>query len=209
MSEYGRSCAARSGKTRGYMRKLRASRSVAGRPSSAAAFSRAASRSAGGRFLPGRSVIAGRPLRTRSCKLRREPARGLAEPALEQLDDALGEGQLALGVERVGGRQVVGDEEQGHVADDLRGGRDLDDVAEQEVHVGVRLADLDPPRGQAQRLGLLEQVRVLAAGHLVGVDLGRRRPQAASRTGRRGRGPRPSTGSSRSGRPGRARSRAG
>ena len=36
-----------------------------GRPRKAAAFSRAASRSAGGRLAPGRSVRAGRPLRTR------------------------------------------------------------------------------------------------------------------------------------------------
>ena len=62
---------------------------------------------------------------------------------------------------------------------------------------------------QAEGLGLLEQVRVLAAGHLVGVDLGRGGLAGPSRTGRRARGRPPSTGSSRSGPRGRARSRAG
>ena len=56
----------------------------------------------GGRPAPGRSVIAGRPFRTRSWRTAREAAGGLAEPPLEELDDALGEGELALGVERVG-----------------------------------------------------------------------------------------------------------
>ena len=65
-------------------------------------------------------MLRGPALEDALLELRREAAGGLAEPPLEELDHALGEGQLALGVERVVGRQVVGDEEQGHVADDLR-----------------------------------------------------------------------------------------
>ncbi len=61
-----------------------------------------------------------------------EAAGGLAEAAFEEFDDGLGEGQLALGVDRVGRGEVVGDEEQRHVADDLGRRRDLDDVAEED-----------------------------------------------------------------------------
>ena len=74
---------------------------LASRPSRAAAFSRAASRSAGGRSAPGRSVLAGAALEHALLERRGEAAGGLAEPPLEELDHALGERQLAVGVEHV------------------------------------------------------------------------------------------------------------
>ena len=64
------------------------------------------------------------------------------------------------------------EQEQRHVADDLRRGRHLDDVAEQLIHVGVRARDLRPPVRDRHRHSLLLQVRVLPAGHLVQIDLG-------------------------------------
>ena len=97
---------------------------------------------------------------------------------MKELDHALGKGKLALGVERVIRREVVGNQEQGHVAHDLGRRRHFDDIAEQQVDLGVSLADFNPPRGQSQSLGLLEQVRVLAAGHFQVVEVGGRRPRA-------------------------------
>ncbi len=90
-------------------------------------------------------------------------------------------------------RQVVGDHEQRHVADGLRRRRDLDDVAEQLIHLGVHPADFRPAVGQAQRLRLLEQIRVLPAGHFV---RDRRRPcwpACRFRTARRTRARLPSS----------------
>jgi hypothetical protein len=64
------------------------------------------------------------------------------------------------------------EEEQRHVADDLGAGRDLDDVAEELVHLGVGAGDFRPAVAEAHAGGLLLEVGVLAAGHLVEVDLG-------------------------------------
>ena len=47
-----------------------------------------------------------------------------------------------------------------------------------QVDLAVGLADLMPPRGQSQSLGLLEQIGVLAAGHFQVVEVGGRRPRA-------------------------------
>ena len=58
------------------------------------------------------------------------------------------------------------------VADHLGGGRDLHDVAEHPVDLGVGAGHLAPARLDAERPRLLAQVGVLAAGHLVLVDLG-------------------------------------
>ena len=102
--------------------------------------------SAGGKLAPGRSLKARRPLSTRSWSCGREAARRLAQPPLKELDHALGKGKLALRVERVFRRQIVGDQEQGHVAHDLRRRRHLDDVAEEQVDLAVGVADLMPAR---------------------------------------------------------------
>ena len=75
--------------------------------------------------------------------------------------------------------EAVGDHEQGQVADGLAAGRDLDDVAQQLVRLGIRPADFLPAIGQAQGPRLLIEVRVLPARHLVAVQLGRRRQQVA------------------------------
>ena len=102
----------------------------------------------------------------------------LAQAPLKELDHALGKGELTLRVERVLRRQVVGNHEQGHVAHNLGRRRHLDDITEQEVDLAVGLADLMPPRGESQSLGLLEQIGVLAAGHFQVVEVGGRRPRA-------------------------------
>src|SRR5256885_8428963 len=46
--------------------------------------------------------------------------------------------------------QVVRHQEQRHVADDLRARRHLDNVAEQEIHLGIDFADLMPAGSQPQ-----------------------------------------------------------
>ena len=103
---------------------------------------------------------------------RREAARRLAEPALEEFDHRLGERQVAGRVQHHLRRQVVGQHEERHVADHLRRRRDLDDVAEHAVDRCVHLADFRPAVADAERLGLLIQIRVLAAGHFVQINLG-------------------------------------
>ena len=147
-------------------------------PAAAVALSRAASKSAGGRLAPGRFGERRTALQDPRLQRRRKPARRLAQPALEKLDHALGKRQLALGVEHIVGRQVVGDHEERHVAHDLRAGRHLDDVAEEQIDLCIRLAHLVPAGRQAEGLRLLEQVRVLAAGHLELIEVGRGRPRA-------------------------------
>ena len=101
----------------------------------------------------------------------RPAADGLPEISVQHLDHRSGEGEIALGIEHVGGRQALRDHHQGHVADDLRGGRHLDDVAEQVVGRAVGLGDLVPARFQAKGSGLLLEVGELAARHLVQIDL--------------------------------------
>ena len=76
--------------------------------------------------------------------------------------------------------QVVGDHEQGHVADRLARRRDLDDVAEQLIDLGIDFGRLRLQLvGQAQRPRLLIEVGVLPPGHLVAVKVRRRRQHDA------------------------------
>ncbi len=105
---------------------------------------------------------------------------------MEVLDDRVGERDVRAGVEHLLGGEVVGDHVDRQVAHDLGGGRDLDDVAEHPVDVGVGPGHLAPARLDAERPRLLAQVGVLAAGHLVLVDLGRARAHVAleARVGR-------------------------
>ena len=119
------------------------------------------------------------PLQDLRLERPREPAVRLAQVPVEVLDHRLGERDLAVGVEHLLRRQVVGDHEDRQVAHDLGGGRDLHDVAEHAVDLGVGLGHLAPARLDAERPRLLAQVGVLAAGHLVLVDLGRARAHVA------------------------------
>ena len=70
------------------------------------------------------------------------------------------------------GRQVVLGHEQGHVADGLGGGGHLDDVAAHVVDRAVHGLDLLPAVAEPQGDGLGAEVGVLAARHLVAVDVG-------------------------------------
>ena len=95
-----------------------------------------------------------------------------AEHALHHLDHAPRETERCPAVQDVGRRKLVRHHEQRHVAHDLARWRHLDDVTEQLVGCRVRFAELRPPALQAKTLGLLAQVRVLAARHLVLIDVG-------------------------------------
>ena len=96
-----------------------------------------------------------------------------AQLAPEQRHDALGESHLACRIGHVLGRQVVGHHHDGHVPHHLGRGRDLHDIAEQPVDLGIGLRDLRPAMLQTDGTRLLAQVRVLPARHLVVVDIGR------------------------------------
>jgi hypothetical protein len=50
--------------------------------------------------------------------------------------------------------------------------RDLDDVAEELVHLGIGAGDLRPAVAEAHGVGLLLEIGELAARHLVLVDFG-------------------------------------
>ena len=77
-----------------------------------------------------------------------------------------------VSAEEVVGFEVLGDEEHGHVTDDFRRRGDLDDIAEEVIDVGVGVGDFLPAVAEAHAVGLFLEVGVLAAGHLVEVDLG-------------------------------------
>ena len=107
----------------------------------------------------------------------RPAARRVAQLAVEEADDRVGDVELA-GV--VGELRRVGadrDQVQRQVTDHLGGRRHLDDVAEDVVGRGVHVLDLLELLPQAERDRLLAQVGELAAGDLVGVDAAGRRRQ--------------------------------
>ena len=116
----------------------------------------AASKSAGGRLAPGRPVerLAAARGRASAAPAGSRPAAGRAGPRRTR-PPISGNASSRSRSSDVVRRQVVGHHEQRHVADDLRRRRDLDDVAEQLVDLGVHPADLGPAVGQAERLGLL------------------------------------------------------
>ncbi|EWS62791.1 hypothetical protein Y695_03978 [Hydrogenophaga sp. T4] len=99
--------------------------------------------------------------------------------ALEQRNHRLRESHLVRRVAHIGGREVASDHHQCHVANHLRGGCDLDNVAEELIDVGIGLRNFGPAMRQAECAGLLTQVGVLTAGHLVAVDIGRPRTDLA------------------------------
>ncbi len=100
-------------------------------------------------------------------------ALGLAEATGEHVHHAGGEGGRAgVEIEHVTRLDALGEEENREVAHDLARRGDLDDVAKEEIDLAVVADDFGPALAQAQRGGLLAQVGVLAAGHLVAVNLG-------------------------------------
>ena len=130
----------------------------------------------------------------RFCTLRGKAARRLAHPAAEAGRSPTRE-TPARGRRRATSSAVrlLATMNSAMSPTALRRRRDLDDVAEQLIDLGVHPADFRPAVGQAQRLRLLIQVRVLPAGHLVAVEVGRRRRACRFRTARRTRGPPPSS----------------
>ena len=98
------------------------------------------------------------------------PAGRVAELALEEADDRVGDvvaRRVLLEVVRVG---AAADEGEGQVADDLAARGHLDEVAEDPVGRGIHRLDLLEAVAEAEGDGLLAQVRQLPAGDLVDVD---------------------------------------
>ncbi len=67
-------------------------------------------------------------------------------------------------------RHFFGHQKERHVADDFAGRRDLDDVAEELVHVSVHFFDFAPSMTEPHGDGLLAQIRVLPAGNFVLIE---------------------------------------
>ena len=111
---------------------------------------------------------------------------GLSKSAHEHVDDAFGEVDFGGVGEEVFRFQVLGDEKHGEVADHFTTGGDLDDVAEDLVDVGVGVRDFLPAMTEAHGVGLLLEVGVLAAGHLVEIDFGGAAARERSRRARSG-----------------------
>ena len=96
-----------------------------------------------------------------------------ADRALEVRDDRGGERERVGRRHHVLGLEVRRDHELREVAHHLRRRRHLGNVAEEEVRLRVLPFDLGPPLVEAELLRLVQQVGVLAAGDLVGVDVRR------------------------------------
>ena len=98
----------------------------------------------------------------------------------EQRNHRFRKGDLAIRVRHVFRRQTAGDHHQRHVADHLGRRRDLHDVAEHAVDLGIGPGDLGPALVvDAERARLFAQIGVLPAGDLVVVDVGRAGPEIA------------------------------
>ncbi len=139
-----------------------------------------------GREVRGRQLRAGaaaerlHALEYLPLQLGRKPAVGLTEIAAEELHHRLRKSDVRLRIEHLLLRQAARHHEKRHVADDFGCRSDFDDVPKHEVDVGVGLGDLRPTSiSDAQRARLLAQVRVLATGHAVNVNLGRARANIA------------------------------
>ncbi|MES2681944.1 MAG: hypothetical protein V4650_00355 [Pseudomonadota bacterium] len=105
---------------------------------------------------------------------RQRPAlRRQAEFAAKQLHHRFREVDHERRVCHLGGGQALRHHEQRQVAHHLAAGCDFHDVAEQTVHVRIGLADLAPAVGEAHAARLFSQIGVLAAGHLVTIDIRR------------------------------------
>ena len=96
-----------------------------------------------------------------------------AKPAAEHVDDTLREGGgIRLQIHDVCWADAFAEAEQSHVTDHLARGRHLHDVAEKFIHLGVSPGDFWPSMRNPHARGLLLQVGVLAAGHLMNIHLG-------------------------------------
>ena len=73
-------------------------------------------------------------------------------------------------IQHVGGLDAARDEKHRHVADNFAARRDLHDVTEQLVHLGVSARDLRPAMTEAHRARLFFEIRELSAGHLVQIN---------------------------------------
>lgn len=101
-----------------------------------------------------------------------EATEGLTHHTLEELKDGSGEVELAGASLDILNTQAVGDHELGKITNNLGGGSDLDDVAEELVGVLVGLLGLSPLRSKTQLGGLEHHVGQLTTRDLVLVDLG-------------------------------------
>ena len=97
----------------------------------------------------------------------------MADVAAEQRDDRLRKGDGASRVQDVVAAQPVRDHGQRHVGDRRGRRRDLHEIAEEQIDLGVPAADLVPPVLEPHPAGLRAEVRVLRPGHLVTVDVRR------------------------------------
>ena len=111
-------------------------------------------------------------LEDHSLQILGEAAGRLTHHALEVADDGVGECKRFAALNDILGGQVVLHHEYRKVADHLRRRRYLDDIAEHEVDGAVHFLDLAEAVAKADRFDLRLQVRVLAAGYLVAVDIG-------------------------------------
>ncbi|MPL71091.1 hypothetical protein SDC9_16859 [bioreactor metagenome] len=99
------------------------------------------------------------------------PASGrLSKVALQHVDDRVGEGHVAVGIKHIGLRQPLRHHHQRHVAHHLRRRRDLHDVAEDLVRVGIGLRHRVPAFLKAKAARLRLEVGELAPRHLVQPD---------------------------------------
>ncbi len=98
---------------------------------------------------------------------------GEAQVTAKQGDDGVGELDVAVRRQHHVGAEVVGHHIERHVAHDLGGGRDLDDIPEELVDLGIGRRHAGPLWLQAHGPGLFAQVGVLAPGHFVQIDVGR------------------------------------
>ena len=97
---------------------------------------------------------------------------GLAHHALEVAHHAVGEGEGLSALHNVLGGQLVLHHEDGQITHHLGGGRHLHNVAQHVVDLDIHLLDVLELVAQAQALHLALEVGVLAARHLVAVDIG-------------------------------------
>ena len=97
----------------------------------------------------------------------REAAIRDAELAVEEVDNGLREVEgISLFIDILLGQMVLYHEE-GHIADDLGGRGDLDDIAEHHIDLRIHAADFRPLGSETDSRCLLAQVRVLSARHFM------------------------------------------
>ena len=97
----------------------------------------------------------------------REAAIRDAELAVEEVDNGLREVEgISLFIDILLGQMVLYHEEC-HIADNLGGRGDLDDIAEHHIDLRIHAADLRPLGSETDSRRLLTQVRILSARHFM------------------------------------------